>query len=292
MLLEKTLFILLVLFFAYFLKRFSVFKEEDSGTLINYVIYFALPSAVLQNLRFTEINRDTLVIPLIAWFSIITALFMAFFVGRLLSLDEKSFKAFLLVSTFGNTAFMGYPFVFVFEGKEGLKYAIIYDQLGSFLLVITLGLFIAIGRMSLKELITFPPFIALIFSLLFHGKHFPNFLEYSINVVSLSLIPVILFSLGLRLDFGSISYDIKPVLFSLLIKMVMTPIILLVLLKALDLKGLPYRVALMETAMPPMVFAGVLALKYELNYKLAFSSITLGIILSFLTVPFFLKFLN
>ncbi|WP_461831450.1 AEC family transporter [Aquifex sp.] len=292
MLLEKTLFIPLVLSFAYFLKRFNVFREEDSKVLINYVIYFALPSAVLQNLRFTDIGTDTLVIPLIAWFSIFLSFTLALFIGKVLRLDKSSFKAFLLVSTFGNTAFMGYPFVFVFEGEEGLKYAIIYDQLGSFLLVISLGLFIAIGRISVKELISFPPFIALVLSLLFHKKHLPEFLEYSIEVISLSLIPVILFSLGLRLDFNRISYELKPVVVSLLIKMVITPFILLALFKVLDLKGLPYRVALIETAMPPMVFAGVLALKYGLNYRLAFSSITLGIILAFFTVPFFLRSLN
>jgi len=168
-----------------------------------------------------------------------------------------------------------------------LKFAIIYDQLGSFPMVITLGLFLAVGSFNLKELILFPPFIALILSFLLHGVEFPEFFENSVGIISGSLIPVILFSLGLRLNFKDMKSDYRTLLLALFVKMFLVPTIILIFIKMFKFTSLPYRVALVESAMPPMVFAGVLALKYELDFKLAFSAITSGIILSLFTVPLF-----
>ncbi|AAC07368.1 AEC family transporter [Aquifex aeolicus] len=284
---EKVFFILLIIAFAYTLKRGGIFKEEHALPFINYVIYFALPFTIFKNLRFLEIGKEVLGVVLIAWGAIFLSILFAFLFGKFLKLEEKTLRAFLLVSSFGNTAFMGYPFLYALEGNEGLKYAILYDQLGSFLMVITLGLFLAIGKFDLKELILFPPFIALVLSFLLHGVRFPQFFEHSVEIISGSLIPVILFSLGLRLNFTDMKSDYRTLFSALFIKMFLVPLLILVFLKIFGLTSLPYRVALIESAMPPMVFAGVLALKYELDFRLAFSAITLGIVISLFTVPVF-----
>ncbi|NPA32609.1 MAG: AEC family transporter [Aquificae bacterium] len=286
---SRVSFIVLIILSAYLLKRIGVFSDRDAKPFINFVIYFALPSTVLVNLRFVELGSEVFLVVLLAWFSVIFSLLCAFFLGRLSGLEGGSFRAFLLVSSFGNTAFLGYPFVYALEGKEGLAYAIIYDQLGSFLLVITLGLFIAVGRLELRSVITFPPFLALVLSLLLHGYRFPKFLEDFLLVVSSSLIPVILFSLGLRVDMSGLRVR-RDVVLALFVKMFLSPLAVLFLLKLLGLSGGVYRVVLIESAMPPMVFSGVLAVRYGLDEKLAFSAIVLGIPVSFLSVPFFAKF--
>jgi len=284
---ERVFFIVFIIVFAYALKRGKIFKEEHAVAFINYVIYFSLPFTVFKNLRFLEIKGEVLGVILIAWSAILISFLAAFILGKVLELKEKTFRAFILVSSFGNTAFMGYPFVYALEGSEGLKYAILYDQLGSFVMVITVGLFIAVGRFNLKELLLFPPFIALVLSFIFYKVKFPYFFENSIQIISASLIPVILFSLGLRLNFEDIKADYKTLFTALFIKMILSPVLILLVLKTLGFNSLPYRVALIESAMPPMVFAGVLALKYELDFRLAFSAITLGILISLLTVPLF-----
>ena len=288
---EKIAFIVLIIAFAYTLKRLKVFKSEDSILFVNYVIYFALPLTIIKNFSSINLKTELIVIPVFAWLSIFIGIFFSLLLGKLLSLKEDTLRAFILVSSFGNTAFLGYPFSYALFGEGGLTYAIIFDQLGSFTLVITLGLFIAIGKLSLKELITFPPFIALVFSLLLQGFSFPEFINYFLSVSSYSLIPVILFSLGLRFEILDSLSSPKLIISALLVKMFLVPTSILMLLKLLSLQGEIYGVILLESGMPPMVFAGVLALKYKLNFKLAFSAITLGIPLSFITIPFFIHLL-
>lgn len=282
-------FVILIIGFAYLLKRFKVFTEKDSQIFVNYVIYFALPLTIVKNFSTLEFSKSLIYIPVFAWISIILGLLISYSLGKLLSLPENSLKTFMLVSSFGNTAFLGYPFSYALFGEEGLTYAIIFDQLGSFTLVITVGLFVAIGRFSLRELITFPPFIALSLSFLFRNFPIPDFLNYFLQVSSASLIPVILFSLGLRFEPIKAFSSPKVLLLALLIKMFLVLLIILIILKFFSLEGVLYEVILLESGMPPMVFAGVLALKYGLDFRLAFSTITLGIPLSFLTIPLFLK---
>ncbi|WP_461829160.1 AEC family transporter [Aquifex sp.] len=288
---NKLLFIILIIGFAYFLKRLKVFSEKDAQVFVNYVIYFALPLTIIKNFTGINLDKNLIHIPLFAWFSIIIGLITSYFLGKLLSLPENSLKSFMLISSFGNTAFLGYPFSYALFGEKGLTYAIIFDQLGSFTLVITLGLFIAIGRFDVKELVSFPPFIALCLSLLLHNTNFPEFLDYFLQVSSASLIPVILFSLGLKFEPLKGFSSPKALMAALFIKMVLLPLSTLMLLKLFSLKGEVYKVILLESGMPPMVFAGVLALKYNLDFRLAFSAITLGIPLSFITIPLFLRLL-
>ena len=286
---ERLLFIVIIIGFAYFLKKLKVFNENDSQTFVNYVIYFALPLTIIKNFSTIEFENNLIHIPIFAWISIILGLFFSYLLGQFLSLPQDSLKAFMLISSFGNTAFLGYPFSYALFGEEGLTYAIIFDQLGSFTLVITLGLFIAIGKFNLKELITFPPFIALCLSLFLRNVSLPEFLDYFLRVSSASLIPVILFSLGLRSEPVKSFSSPKVLISALFIKMFLVPLNILILLKIFSLEGRIYEVVLLESGMPPMVFAGVLALKYKLDFRLAFSAITIGIPLSFVTVPILLK---
>ena len=286
---ESLVFILFIIIFAYLLKKLKVFSSEDSQVFVNYVIYFALPITIIRNFSHLKFEDDLILIPIFAWISVLLGLTVSFLVGKYLSLPEKTLKTFLLISSFGNTAFLGYPFSYALFGENGLTYAIIFDQLGSFTLVITLGLFITIGRLSLKSLLTFPPFIALCLSVLLRGFSFPGYIERFLEVSSASLIPVILFALGLRFNPVEGFSSPKPLIAALTIKMLIVPSCILIILKIFSLEGIPYKVVLLESAMPPMVFAGVLALKYNLDFRLAFSAITLGIPLSFLVVPLFLN---
>ncbi len=282
---ERVLFIVLILVSAYLLKRKGVFSRDHSRVFIDYVIYFALPLLTFQKVRELEADVTSAGVVLTAWGAVAFALLLASVVGRLTGLSGGSFRAFLLVSSFGNTAFLGYPFAYAFYGDEGLTYAVLYDQLGSFLLVVSAGFLIAVGRLSLREIFLFPPFPALLMGVLARGVSLPEGVEIFLEVGSGSLIPVVLFAVGLRFEPAELKGSLRYALCALVIKMVAVPLGVLAALSLLGLTETGYRVALLEASMPPMVMAGVLAMKYGLDERLALSAITLGIPLSFLTVP-------
>ena len=286
---ERVLFVALILLIAYLLKLTGLFREDHSKAFIDYVIYFSLPALVIQKVREVPLTGEALGVVLLAWISIGLSLFISVLLGKLLGFEGGSLRALVLVSSFGNTAFLGYPFTFALYGDEGLRYAVLYDQLGSFLLVASIGFLIATGRFDPKEVLLFPPFLALVVGLLSRGVQFPEALNTFLDVSGKSLIPIVLFAIGLRFSPSHLPKSAKGTALALGIKMLFVPLLMVLILKGLDLKGLPYRVVLLETSMPPMVMAGVLAIKYGLDEALALSAITLGMLLSFLTVPLIME---
>jgi predicted permease len=62
--------------------------------------------------------------------------------------------------------------------------------------------------------------------------------------------------------------------------MLVLPAVLFVVLHLLGMTGLPYRVSLMETAMPPALTTSILALQYRLDNDLAVACISAGTVIS------------
>ncbi len=288
---ERVLPALLIFLSGFLLKRVGILKPKEAEPLVNYVLFFSLPILVFREVRKVQLSHETAGVVLVAWGTILGSLILSFLLGKALGMGERTLRSFLLVSSFGNTAFLGYPFTFALFGEEGLRFAVLYDQIGSFLLVVSVGFYLSRGSFSLKEVLTFPPFPALLLGLFLGDLKFPGFFEGFLKVVGDSLIPVVLFSMGLRFETSHIKGVAGYTLLSLFIKMVLSPLVLLLLLKLLSLDSTGYRVALLETSMPPMVMAGVLAIKYGLDERLALSSIALGVPLSFLTTPLWVSLL-
>ncbi|NPB07101.1 MAG: AEC family transporter [Aquificae bacterium] len=279
--LEKTLFLLLLVLTGYALKSFKLFSERDATAFINYVLYFALPSSVFLSLRKLELSAELLKVPLCAWASVLFALTVAYALTLKLKLPPPSRRGFLLASAFGNTAFLGFPFTYALLGEEALPYAVLFDQLGSFTAVVTIGFLIARGKPEPGALLRFPPFWALLAGLLYDGP-LPSFLESFLRHGAASLTPVVLFGLGLYLKPEFFKEKLKTASLALAVKMLLTPAFVLLLCFLL---GGPCEACVLEAGMPPMVFASVLAVRYGLDAPLVLTAVLLGALLAFLTAP-------
>lgn len=272
------------------LKHFGVFQKEQEKVLINYVMYFALPILAFKTGHQIKLGLEVIKISSLAWASIVLCMSVAYIIARLYKLSNKDLRTFLLVSSFGNTAFLGYSYAFSYFGQEGLQIAIIYDNLGSFLMVSFLGVMVASGKPDLKEVLLFPPFLGLVLGFVFKGIPLHPSLDKALNFVDLSTLPVILFALGLSINLSGIRDHLKLSLLAFLIKVSVSVFAVSLIGRSMELSPIAFKVSLLESAMPPMVFSAVLALRYNLNPNLAFASVGLGMALSFFYVPFVVKY--
>lgn len=273
--------ILLTIGIAYFLKRIGVFSQEHSKVLVNYVLYFALPIMSFKAAHGLGFSKEVAYIGLGAWIVILLSLLSSYLIGSFLKLDKMNLKSFMIISAFGNTAFLGYPYSFSYYGEEGLKYAIIYDNAGSFLAVFSVGFLIISGKLNLRSIILFPPFSGLLIGFFLRDYPIPMSIQKFIDFSTASLLPVILFSLGISLDFSYIKKDKRLLIIAIFIKMFLSPLFALIVFKAFPIDPIAYKVSILESAMPPMITASILLLKYGLNHNLAFVSAGIGILLSF-----------
>lgn len=274
---------------------FKMVKHDISESLIEFVIYFSLPALALVKIRELEFDSIVLNIIFIAYFTMFIATIVSYFVGKALKLERKILATFMVVSIFGNTSFVGFSYVeSLFSSKE-LVYPLVYDQIGSFVALLTIGMvLIAWGaQREIKttivqkfKMIMTPPLMAIIAAVVLHGVVFPDFVEGVLIKLEYTLIPLVTMIVGMKLEISAFKNFFKESMLALGIKMILVPLIMLALLYPFyDFSATWMRVTFIEIAMPPMTMATVLAIRGGLNKDLAINTLGLGILFSFLVIP-------
>ncbi len=121
------------------LKRLSDFPTE-TGTVLNlFVIYISLPALVLLKIPELTFSKHLLVPGLMPWGVLIFSCALILILSRFLNWNRSTTGCLLLLIPLGNTSFLGIPMVQSFFGDQAIPYALLYDQLGSFLALATYG---------------------------------------------------------------------------------------------------------------------------------------------------------
>jgi predicted permease len=262
------------------LRRLGVIRERHASLVTSYVLNFSLPCLTIMTIGDLDLKNANFSVVLIAWIVMPATALLAWLAGRALRLTGGKLRSFILVVTFPNTCFIGYPVTFALYGSAGLPFAVMYDQMGMVPLFLTLGFFVAGGRKSLGSALKFPPFIALLFALLLNlsGVAIPAPVASVLNAAGWTTLPLTIFLIGIKVSLESIR-DYRNVAASLALRMIAVPALLWATLAALGIRGLPYEVAVLESAMPPALITSILALKYGLDEEFAIASISAGTML-------------
>jgi len=274
---------------------FKTFKKDISESLIDFVIYFSLPALALVKIRELEFNEVIFNIIFIAYLAMGVASIVSYAIGKALKLEKNILATFMVVSIFGNTSFVGFSYVESLYSSNELVYPLVYDQIGSFVALLTIGMvLIAWGagraekttvKQKLKMLLT-PPLQAIIFAIILHGVVFPDYVEGILVKLEATLIPLVTMIVGMKVDIRALKYFFKENIIALCIKMIIVPLIMLAILYPFfDFSSTWMKVTFIEIAMPPMTMATVLAIRGGLNKDLAINALGLGILVSFITVP-------
>jgi len=212
----------------------------------------------------------------------------------------------LIVVPLGNTSFVGFPMVEAFFGPEGIPYALLYDQLGSFFILSIYATIIAAiyshepgteakrpsaGAIALR-IAKFPPFVALVIALLMRGIEYPEVMSQFIDSLAITLVPVIMVAVGFQLKFRLPQEDRGPLYWALGLKLIATPVIALAVLYGFGLEQLAVQVTIMEAAMPAMISAGALAIMAGLAPTLSAAIVGYGVLLCFITLPLWYAFIQ
>lgn len=281
---------------------FKVFKKDISESLIDFVIYFSLPALALVQIRKIDFNETIIDVIIISYITMFTAALLSYMIGKMLKLSKNVLATFMVVSIFGNTAFVGFSYTESLYGSSELVYALVYDQIGSFVALLTLGMvLIAWGsgkeeKMTLwqkiKILLT-PPLQAILFAVLLRDVAFPSYVEGILIKLEATLIPLVTMIVGMKLEIKAFRSYFKESIIALGIKMILVPFLMLIALYPFYDFSMTYmKVTFIEIAMPPMTMATVLAIRGGLNKDLAINALGLGILASFLIVPFWNYLMN
>lgn len=281
-------------------QRVQQFPESAAQALNAYVIYVALPALILVQIPKVPLNSSVVVPVLFAWLIMSASAAITWMCARALRWPAAITGALLLVTVLGNTTFIGLPLIEAHLGPQALPYAILYDQLGTFLAFNTVGIAIAshysqsanptpsgetIKQDPLwKKIVTFPSFGALFVGFALNFIAEPTYIEEVLQRLAATLVPVVMVAVGLQWKLRIDRKEYPFILFALIFILLIKPLFALLLLLPLNIDPLIARTIVLEAAMPAMISTGALALMYQLAPRLVSTIIGYSLMLAFLTV--------
>jgi len=283
------------------IRRIPDFHKETGNVLNLFVIYISLPALVLLKIPDLAFAKNLLVPALMPWLMLLLSCSAILVLSKILKWDRATTGCLLLLIPLGNTSFLGIPMVKAFFGGQAIPYAVLYDQLGSFLALATYGslvlAFYGSGEKNptlssvIKKIVSFPPFIALILAFCLKALPYPSIFVSLLKILASTLVPLVMIAVGFQLTLRLNREVTSQLCIGLSIKLVAAPIAALFLCKIAGLKGEAIQVSIFESGMPPMVSAGALAILANLSPKLTAALVGIGIVLSFITLPFLYQML-
>ncbi len=276
------------------LGRTGRFPAGTPAALNTFIIHVSLPALAVLHVHGIRLEPALLFPASMAWLLFGTGLVFFHAVGRWLELPRSTVGALMLLGGLGNTSFVGLPMIEAYFGREHLGIGLIADQFGSFLVLSTVGILVAVlyssgavtPREILKRVLLFPPFQAVILALLLKPFAFPSWLVTVLQRLGDTLTPLALASVGFQLSLRGLRGELRPLGLGLLYKLFLGPALLtLFFVVVLKGQGPMVQVTLFEAAMAPMITAGIIAVEHDLNPPLVTLLLGIGIPLSFLTLP-------
>jgi predicted permease len=137
----------------------------------------------------------------------------------------------------------------------------------------------------LLRVVKFPPLWALLLGFTVMPADPPAWIAGGLQRLSEALLPLAMLAIGLSVRLTLPREELKPLAAGLLLKLALMPALATVLVPWLGLHGEMARATVLESAMPPMVTAGALAIAHNLAPRLAAAMVGYGLLLSLLTLP-------
>jgi malate permease and related proteins len=285
------LLIAICLLAGYFLRVSNILPQDAHKGINGWILYIAFPAVALHYIPSIKWSFELLlplIMGLIVWFGAWLVLKIS---SSAFQLDAKTFGALLLTAGLGNTSFVGFPLTQAYFGKEGMRIAVICDQL-SFIVLSSFGVISAMHlahsensnlRKIFLGLVKFPPFISFVAALslprLISLAPFDSLLQ----ALAATLVPLALFSVGMQIRFAEYKNQAKFLFLGLGYKLFIAPAIIFGIAVLCGMKGIVAQTSVFEAAMAPGITAAIIAAQYELNPKLSNLMASIGLIVSFAT---------
>ena len=268
---------------------------DNAHVAINgFIINLSLPALTLLQIHGIQLHRDLFFPILMPWLMFTGVAICTWLIGRRLGLAAATIGALILTAGLANTSFVGVPMIESFYGSRYMAIGLLIDQLGTYLVLSTLGIAIACfcsrGNASASEvarrIATFPPLIALVLALLLQPVAYPPLVTEVLTRLGGTLAPLALVSVGLQLRLGVLRGRSAPLACGLSVKLLLAPLVLaLVYVKLLGASGTVAHVTLFEAAMGPQIGGAIVATQYGLDPPLVTLMVGIGSVAAFLTLP-------
>jgi predicted permease len=274
----------------------SKFPKETPAVLNQFIFHVSLPAMMIYQFHRVPFDASAIFPVLMPWSLFLMSYCFFIVLGKTFQLTRKQIGALILTGGLGNTSFVGFPMLEALLGPDAIPVGMLSDQLGSFLILSTVGLMVGCqfsGRAFswkafFQRISHFPPFYALVLGILLRWVPFSPAVDEVLSRLAGTITPLAMASVGyqLRLDRAVLKRYQSKLGLGLGFKLILVPVFYF--FSALLWFGSISRdtqITLIQSAMAPMISSGILAVEFGFDEELAGLMVGVGIPLSFLTVP-------
>lgn len=288
-------FVLLLMVLGRLLSWRRLVPDSAPDALNIVVLYVCMPAAILLQVPKLQLTGATLGVALVPWMLLASSTLLVLGAARLLNLQRPDTAVLLLEVPLGNTSFLGYALIPVLASPEAMPFAVLFDQFGSFLILSTFGLtVIAIysggarptPAAVIRRVVSFPPFLALVFALTLMPAEPPREIVDVLQQLASAMLPMVGIALGMQLRLRLPRAQLLPLGLGLAGKLLLMPALAWALCLLFDFGPAARAAVVLEAAMPPMITAAALAAMARLAPELGSALVGYGVVLSMLSLPF------
>ena len=267
------------------------FKEGmDEKTIVKLNIYFLLPILAFWGLLTQKIDISIIKIPFIYLFISLATLTLSIFISKRFFNDSKDISIVSMASVTGVTGSIGIPLGLALFGESSVIYTSLINTMSMFF-VYTVGTYIysrgSFGIIkSLKNVFKMPIIWASLIAIVFNifsisiNKSFFKTLQmgaYAAIIMQLLIFGIFLYEAKIK------QMNYKLLGFSIFIKFIIMPLISLVILYLLNVKGIALKSTILEVLVPMAITNVSLASIFDCKPK---DVTTIVFISSLLFIPY------
>lgn len=221
----------------------------------------------------------------------------AFLLTRALGSDRQTQGSALIVASFCNTGFLGFPLLLaLFPGDAtASSTALLVDSVDTTLLLWTVGLTLAqrlgsgapFDARAAARVLLRPLTLSIVIGLALRAGHIelPGFVAGALDGLGQCTSPLVFLSLGLQLDVTALKGRALPVALVSLLKLAAAPLLCLLFVRALRLEEPVASVVVLQCAMPSAMAGVIVAARGGCDRAFAAGVATTTTVLCLATLP-------
>ncbi|MBE0417878.1 MAG: AEC family transporter [Coriobacteriia bacterium] len=278
---------------GYALRGAGLLTREDSIPINRIIVYAGLPALIFRAVHPARLDLGLAGVAAVAWASFLVAMGLAWLSRKGLRLPALIAGGFLLVSSLGNTGYLGYPVALTLLGDEGLVRAIFSDLFGTVAALLLVGLPIAAGMGAseerrpnmLRELVTFPGLVALAVAIALRPVAVPGPVSAGLDALANMVVPLIMISVGVSLQLQAIRPHLRALSAVATIKLLAAPLMAWGIASMAGMDEEVARLVTLQAGMPSMTLSLVIGARFGLDTDFIASAILLTTVGSVITIP-------
>ncbi|XFO65426.1 hypothetical protein SPSIL_015360 [Sporomusa silvacetica DSM 10669] len=302
--LESIVSIIIMIFLGYILTHKGVFNENTGKAFTTMVLKISLPAYMVWNITNTFDQEKLLHLVggiTIPFISMLACCIVGWLISKLIGVESKHQGVFNCMFFVSNTIFIGLPINLALFGDKSIPYVLLY-YIANTTLFWTLGIYLIsrdgssspprlFSYQTLRHIIS-PPLLGFMVGILFviADSKLPPFIADVCKYLGNCTTPLSMLFIGISIysvKFNEIKVS-KDVAALVLGRFIIAPCLVFLLTLLIPVPSLMKEVFIIQSAMPVITSASIIAKAYNADYRYAAVMTTVTTVIAMVMIPIYM----